>query len=230
MAVEYYLEKSESGLLKQKENFSLKFPQYYAAFGLVQTDVDSDNNDTIYLDYLLTIVELSKSRTNQRVSAKKIFLWSKMGAVKPIMAGHASMPPPAVIVEPGIVQRFITLVRYIKNHPKYTDDAGKDLGIVGSEIIDNLDKVTPEVSKVTVMTDMVVFDFVIGNMHGVQIYTSYDGVTYTKFEKDYRSPWEDTRVNQTTGTERRFYKFAYIFADEEVGKPSDIVEIVVDIH
>ena len=230
MAVEYYLEKSESGLLKQKVNFSLKFPQYYAAFGLVQADVDSDNNDTINLDYLLKIVELAKSRANQRVSAKNIFVWGKIGAVKPIMAGHTSIPPPAVIVEPGIVQRFIILVRYIKNHPKYTDDAGKELGIVGSEIIDNLDKVTPEISKVSVMTNMVIFDFVLGHMHGVQVYTSYDGVTFTKFEKDYRSPWEDTRVNQTEGTERRFYKFVYIFADEEVGKPSDIIEIVVDIH
>lgn len=230
MAKKYYLEKTESGLLRQKQLFTLNLPAYSSAFGITQQQIKSDKNDTIYLKYLFDKAELAKTTSKQVIEAKKIFVYGKIGSVEPIMANQTVITPPAVQVKPGIVQRFIKLARYIKNHPKYTADTGKEMGIEKDEKLINFKILSPKINSIKIINNKVVIDFKIGDMHGIQIYTSYDNLSWIKYDKDYRSPWEDNRKNQTEATERRFYKLVYIYADKEVGKPSQICEIITDIH
>lgn len=89
----------------------------------------------------------------------------------------------------------------------------------------------PEIARVTPLSDMIVFDWVRGFWKGIVIYASSDGLTWTKLDKDFRSPFEDKRKNHTPNVpENRHYKFRYIDANEnEIGLET-IVTVLAAIY
>ena len=83
----------------------------------------------------------------------------------------------------------------------------------------------PVISGLTVGVQEIILDWVKGRFSGVVIYTSADNITWTRLDKDSRSPFEDRRP--WTGPEVRYYKMRYLLIDAEVGQESEVLKVVV---
>ena len=124
---------------------------------------------------------------------------------------------------------ILKLLDDVQDHDSFEEQDAEDLGMrVYKEPVD-LETVKPEVTRVTVLPDKVIIDWVKFVLDGVFIEGSYDGVQFTEIGKDTHSPFEDTRVNVTDGAEIRYYRLRYFKNDEPVGLYSDVVKVVCSI-
>ena len=95
----------------------------------------------------------------------------------------------------------------------------------------DLNTVKPRFSGITTLPDQIILDWVKASLDGVEIYGSSNGTTFTKLDRDNRSPYEDKRKNQTNNVpETRYYKMRYFKNDVLVGLESDVVKIVAQIY
>ena len=123
----------------------------------------------------------------------------------------------------------LKMLNDIQDHGDFEEQDAEDLGMrVYTEPVD-LETVKPVISRLTVLPEKVIIDFIKGTLEGVLIFGSYDGVTFTQIGKDTHSPFEDTRSNASDGAETRYYKLRYFVKDAPVGLESDIVKVVCTI-
>jgi hypothetical protein len=124
---------------------------------------------------------------------------------------------------------ILKMLDNIQDHDSFEEQDAEDLGMrVYTEPVD-LETVKPEVTRITVLPDKVIIDWVKGTLDGVFIESSYDGVTFSEIGKDTRSPFEDKRSNVSDGAETRHYRLRYFVNDEPVGLDSDVVKVVCSI-
>ena len=133
----------------------------------------------------------------------------------------------------------------MQKHINFSVTDMEALGFFRTETPPDPNTAQPIVSGITVLSDQVIIDWVRGRWQGVVIYSSYDGVSWTKLDKDFRSPYEDTRKNQgggptmptpgpgptpaASGPETRWYKLRYLQGDVEIGLEL-VVKTIADIH
>lgn len=129
-----------------------------------------------------------------------------------------------------IAKEFILkLLNDVQDHADFEELDAEDLGMrVYTGPVD-LETVKPEVTRLTVLPEKVIIDWVKFVLDGVFIEGSYDGVQFTEIGKDTHSPFEDTRVNVTEGAETRYYRLRYFKKDAAVGLYSDVVKVVCSI-
>ena len=124
---------------------------------------------------------------------------------------------------------ILKMLDNVQDHDSFEEQDAEDLGMrVYKEPVD-LETVKPEVTRITVLPDQIIIDWVKGTLDGVFIESSYDGVTFTQIGKDTRSPFEDKRSNVSDGAETRHYRLRYFKNDEPVGLFSDVVKVVCSI-
>jgi hypothetical protein len=124
---------------------------------------------------------------------------------------------------------ILKLLNDVQDHGSFEEQDAEDLGMrVYKEPVD-LNTVKPEVSRITVLPDKVILDWIKYTLDGVIIESSYDGVTFTKIGQDTHSPFEDTRSNVSEGAETRYYRLRYFENDVAVGHFSDVVKVVCSI-
>lgn len=150
------------------------------------------------------------------------------------------------------------LAAKIKTSSAYTQSIGQQLAIIAQEQTLDLNNVQPIISEITQLIDMNIFDWAKKNMHGIIIFgakrnieqdtviTTVDSSTvnnhagisiasapeliFEEIGRDYRSPWEDKRLNLTNKPETRYYKFMYLYKDQPVGIFSPIYKIITEIY
>ena len=116
----------------------------------------------------------------------------------------------------------------IKSAPKYTENIGKILDIVGEEIVIDPDTMKP-VLIVRLLAGKPQIKWVKDYSDGVNIYSKRgDETEFTFLARDNVSPYVDDRPNLEQGKpeDREYYAF-YIFDDEEEGLESDTVKITI---
>jgi len=123
----------------------------------------------------------------------------------------------------------LNMLQIWSRNANWTYEIGRSLGVYIERTPVDLSTVKPKVTEVTVLSDMVILEWVRGTMSGVAIYGSSDGVNFSRIDKDLKSPWEDKRPNSTPGAELRYYKLRYIKGDTEVGLFTDIITVLVNI-
>ena len=112
----------------------------------------------------------------------------------------------------------------------WDEDDGQTLGIRVEHEKPDLNTVKPKITGITILPAFVEIDWRKSGMDGVYVHGSYDGNSFEQIGTDNRSPWEDTRPNQTPGVaETRHYKMQYMVNDKPVGLFSDVVKVVVQI-
>ncbi len=131
----------------------------------------------------------------------------------------------------------------IQKHASYDPIDMEALGFFKIETPPDPNLAKPVVSAITVLSDQVIIDWSRGRWQGIVIYAGYDGVNWTKLDKDFRSPYEDIRKNQgggptmptpgpgpvASGPETRWYKLRYLQNDVEIGQEL-VVKTIADIH
>jgi hypothetical protein len=129
-------------------------------------------------------------------------------------------------------KKFREVFTNIQNHADFDEADMEALGGRVEHAPPDPNEARPVISKVTHLPDMIRFDWIKSHWHGVAIEVSYDGTSWTKEQPDLRSPWEDTRTNQVSGTpEYRYYRFRYIDSDgKQIGHWTEAIKELVEIY
>lgn len=117
----------------------------------------------------------------------------------------------------------------LKTRPGYTTAIGEELRIIG------IDEDIPPTSdwkptfKVKLDGGIVVVSFLKEYSDGVKIYSKRTGdADFVFLANDTYPPYNDTRPKlEATRPETREYMMYFIYDDEQVGQPSDIVSITI---
>jgi len=198
-----YLPHRDSDLDSFENNFSTKLPGIAAKLGIPAEEF----NATIQLitNHRSTFADMNvkKKESNSAVEKNNA---AKAAAVAEIRRTS---------------QRF-------KSTNGYTDEIGKELGIIGSEgaAID-FTSIKPTL-KYSIVGGTVVITFNKQQMDGVKIYSKRSSETEFSFLAiDTSSPYEDNRprINPAVPEERQYYAY-YFYSDQQVGQQSDILTVI----
>ena len=208
----------------QLNNFKDKLPSYQTALGLEVGVVNAVKDDAVMMAFAVSAIGSAKSYTQGWTSLKDSA--RKGDGTTPIAdfptPVDVSSPPTAVA--PGIEDRFRALVRQIKANSNYTEAMGEDLGIIAPEDTTTLG--APEL-KIEMKGGNPVISFVKSKSDGIRLYGKRGTeTTFAFLAVDTRSPYTDSRPNETPGTpEPREYYAYYIQRDEQVGSQSAVISI-----
>lgn len=193
----------DGDLAKWEENFNTKLTTYAPSVGVLPTEV------TVVSD----VIHAHAASFSDMVSAKD--------TAKSKVAGNNQK-------KKGMREIVRPLVQRIKNHPGYTDEIGKDLGIIGPVSTVDIMASRP-VIKVHSGANGVTVDFNKSEFDGVKIFSKRGSETeFTFLANDTNPPYLDTRDNLNKApAELREYYAVYILNDEPTGKDSDVAKITV---
>lgn len=227
MASENYLPRRDSDRVTWFNNFDSKFGGYASLLGFTSDEVTGISKDAAMFAYCVGQVVLFKTEKQERVKFKNLVSNGAIGIPIGDFPSVPTIPAPPEAVPAGIFKRLAKTVQRIKNHPKYNDIIGKDLGIIGAEDIFDEDTYKTKLTA-EVFPGFVRISFTKGNVEAVNIYCRLDGETQWVFlATDHHSPYNDTRPLADPNTpETREYMGMGVIDDEEIGQPSDIVSVV----
>jgi len=198
-----WLKKRNADFINFSKNFKIEFQIHGLNLGYVQTEID------------VIIAEIGTCETDfEDKNAKQI---AAEAAVEKFNN-----------TKKGLIATLRLNVPRIKSSPKYTEDIGKTLDIVGEEIVIDPDTMKP-VLEVNLLAGLPEIKWVKDYSEGVNIYAKRGNETEFSFlARDNVSPYTDNRPNLEPGKpeEREYYAF-YIFEDEEKGLESDTVKITI---
>lgn len=140
-------------------------------------------------------------------------------------AKEASAFKRRMVKEKGAVLR--KCIARMKTHPAYTEEIGRELGIVGPSQTLDISKVKPEL-KLTVYPGYVSIAFTKQGLEGVVIFSRIKGTLgWEKLGTDFASPFLDKRpLKEANQPEYREYMAMYTNLREAIGQQSDIVTTV----
>jgi hypothetical protein len=233
MASQTFLPTTDLGKAAWLENFANKLPTYTAKYGITATEKDDATASAFIFSAMLNFLE-SADTYKQAITSFKDDLRDGVPAGG---AGGTLPQPPTVPVSPpgflgeGIFKRMTSLAKRIKAHTAYLKTDGEALGIEAPNATNpDWGSAKGKITHAEAHIDEVIIEWKKGKASGVAVYASLDGNTFTKLGIDLKSPYNDTRKNQTSAPEYRYYKVRYLLDDREVGHFSDVVQVLVDIH
>jgi len=206
-------------------NFSLKLSNVGASLGVLLTEVSATKKDADYFKWMLEIVEIFKTETNECIKYKDILRSGPLGTPLGASPTVPTLPVTPAVVPAGIFVRVKALVQRIKNHPNYTEAIGKDLGIIGAEqsILPNEMKPT---LKLLLTGGFVEIQWTKGQAGSIRIEklinmdTKFSLLTIATIPNTFdRTPINETAIWK--------YRAIYMLNDEPIGQYSDIAQIVV---
>ena len=198
-----WLKKRNADFINFSKNFKIEFQIHGLNLGYVQTEID------------VIIAEIGTCETDfEDKNAKQI---AAEAAVEKFNN-----------TKKGLIATLRLNVPRIKSSPKYTEDIGKTLDIVGEEIVIDPDTMKP-ILKVKLLAGKPEIKWVKDYSEGVNIYSKRgDETEFTFLARDTVSPYVDNRQNLEPGKpeDREYYAY-YIFEDQEKGLESDTVKVTV---
>lgn len=129
-------------------------------------------------------------------------------------------------------KKFREVFTNIQNHADFDEADMEALGARVEHDEPDPNTAKPIISRITHLPEKMVFDWIKSAWHGIAVELSYDGISWTKEQPDLRSPWEDTRTNQVSGTpEYRYYRFRYLDSEgNEIGLWTEDIKELVEIY
>lgn len=140
----------------------------------------------------------------------------------------------AVTYKNDVRTAFLTNLRKeiarIKTHRNYTESLGQEVGIIGTSTSFDPTNYKPEL-KVEVTGGVVRIKFKKKGVDGVNIYRRRKGEAVWHFlARDTRSPYEDRiQLEDPSKPEHWEYRAYGVINDEEIGQPSDVVEVIFGV-
>ena len=227
-----YLPATDGGRDSWLKNLASKLPGAYATkFSLTKAQTDGVTADSVGYSYSLALVKAAITFEQQTVSHKDALRNGPVGASADTPVFIAPPNAPLAAVAPGIFIRTCQLVQLIKKNVNYSDDIGKDLGIIGAETVTSL--MADEV-KVVITARLaggkVIIKYIKGNVDGILLECKRGSETvFTQVDKITKPTFSDDRPNLIPGqAEARQYRAWCIIKDAIVGQVSDIIIISVN--
>ena len=226
-------------------NFNIIFSGVATLFGFTAAEIAAVNADYLAAQYIINTLDIFKNELHERSMYKDLLFDGEIGMELGEMPTLPTLPVAPDAVPASIFKRIGKIVQRIKNHPKYNEAIGKNLGIIGTEKVVDLNTVKPAVSVKAITVDSISLDFVKGTMEGVVVYAGTPlhivveagsspapendteaEMSWEEIARINHSPFIDTRSNTTNKPETRYYKMRYIKKDSLVGQESDIIRVI----
>jgi hypothetical protein len=229
--MEIYIAFSQERVVQQLKTAASKIDTYKVPLGLSTAQVDGLKADALYCEHIWGVSDIIDTYS-QSVNKFKDILFGKIDET---LGTFPAIPvlgvaPPAVAANAR--KRFADLIQFCKLSSNFNESVAENLGVLAPVNPSDPNTAKPDITKVLVLPDRIKIGFKKDGWFGVRGYHSYDGVTWTKGEKDPQSPYEDTRPNQATNVpEERHFKFRLVNSKgEEIGLESDPIKVVATIY
>ena len=197
-----YVPHSESQLVGWLSNFVKKISIHGPALGLAEDELNTIRSACKEISSKIVDIEQKKSELQEIIETKDNVKNLTLAAIR-------------------------CFVTRMKMHPAFTDVIGQELKIITPSgfITDSSNKVT---LKAGVSSGRVRVDFTKRHFNAVNIYSRLHGTEpWTFLARDTISPYEDNRPLSNGQSEWREYMALGVIGDDEVGRPSDIVSVVL---
>ncbi len=211
-------------------NFKLKILLYLIILAITLAErnmcVNGADSHKLVIDYSTALKAYTKS---YNVWKRKLLTGKIVGT-----PGAAPTPPTPPVLPlgelNGILHQVFTFVTNIKTRAGYTEEIGKDLGIIGAdpEPIDWNDFISNLMAVSLYNANQL--SFVKGDLDGINIYTRIVGTpTWAMLCYISHSPFLDARpLAVALKIENREYYSMGVLNDHEVGHPSPTVSAVFE--
>lgn len=195
----YFIPYDDAGTRIWSDNFGEKIVTIGPAYGLTTAEVTEAEDSCTNLSGALLRSEVKKNEQQEAVSNKNI-------------------------IRKAEIKKLLKLAAKIKLHPDYTENVGKELGIVGSST-NGIERSTlrPTIKAFAYPTHVEI-SFSKQNQTGVTIYSRLKGQEiWVKLINATQSPYRDERpLSQAGIPEIREYVSMYWDNGAELGQYSDI--------
>lgn len=221
-----YLPRAEAQRVLWLNNFVAKINIYAATFGITAAELATLAKMAAIYSYIINLIAQVNTFAKDLTGFKNVLSIAPSGATLSVLPTLTpAVAPP--LTQAGIFTYISGIVGRIKsNTANYTENIGKELGIVGEEIVfkeaDFKSVVSAEAKK-----DFVVVNFTKKGVDGVNVYShpigSTDANAWEKLGMDNHPPYYDSRPLAVAGQpEIRAYKVMGVLNDEEIGEWSNI--------
>ena len=222
-----WLKTTESDMLDQFDQFTLKLPGYATKYGLLAPQTTAARNDYLWARYAITCTRQFEQESKNRVSWKNQLLTGPPSTVAqqvPSIGSEFAAPTPPVVLD-GILGRWRDLVTYIKGHLNYDPADGADLDI---EPVESPSQQMKPTANCKVTGESSVRNTVKKDGHDGYIAWCRRGnePVPVKLGMFTRGSFTDDRPNLVAGQpEVREYTFQYVDGDVPVGEVSDVCRV-----
>lgn len=211
-------------------NFEDKFPPLAADLGFSTAEADGLVNDSQTMRFVI----LNGQAATAFSKASNEFKYTKLGDStdgknQPPVPPYNPVEQPATIAGTGILRRLNAALARIKTSPNFNDDTAELLMINQPETDGDDDSGAKPKGEGAAMTNSVVrIDWTKGKFDGVVIEGQRgDQTAWERLDRDFRSPFEDTRPPLGAGKpEERRYRLIYFIDNQPVGVWSDIIVVI----
>lgn len=227
------LPRNEAGILARLQLWSVKLPNLMATLGLTAADITRIQNDALVYAWAIEYANFIRKESEGVTAAKKILFKGSIHAPAPTFAGSITPPPlPATAtIQPGIEEFLDLLATRIEGSTNYTEEIGRELGLITDSTDGGDDEKQPVVKKrEALFGGHVRLTFSLQGMKAVWIMSKRGAETaFTKLDTAVEGEYVDTRPNLVAGQpEVREYQLVFLEKNQPVGQPSDIVSVTTN--
>lgn len=225
MPKSYFLPTNEPGKRAWLNNFAGKMPAYAATVGVTPTEVTGLAADALFFNYVCDMHHLHTQTTRDWTAYKQQAAHGSALGDLPVTPDPGTPPP---VVPADIFGRDTTLAVRVKNHPNCTDAIAKDLGIIGAEVIIDLNSMKP-----VLMLSLTAGHPHVGwpkqGMDSLELLVDRnDGKGFVPLTFTTNPDYADLSPLPAASTSAVWkYKGIYRYGDQQVGQWSDVATIGV---
>ncbi len=225
MATNSYMPSDDIGKVLLLEHLALTLPKYTSTFGISDAEMASIKADTLALRRAYTYHHQVQSFAQDCTAQKNHLRDGGSGKAEwPVMPEFIAVDT----VPPGVIPRLSTLVAGIKAHKNYTEAIGRDLRLIGTEIVKNPDSWKP-VLKSKSSAGHPVICWTKGYAAEIEIWADRgDGNDFVFYTINSEPDTLDKTPLPPKGAGVNWkYKAIYRLHNEQVGQWSDVMSISV---
>lgn len=225
MATNAYMPNDDMGKVQLLEHVAAILPKYQDILGISDADIATLKSDAVCMRRLLTRHHQIQSYAHNNTALKN--------HMRDGGAGNADWSKPPEygdfdLVAPGIIPRLSMLVAAIKANKNYTEAIGKDLQLIGAEIVKDPLNWKPVLSNKSSAGHPVI-GWTKGQAAAIEIWADRsDGNDFVFYTINTEPDTVDTTPLPPKGAGVNWkYKAIYRLHDEQVGQWSDVMSISV---
>ncbi len=225
MPKSYFLPTTEAGRRAWLNNISGKLATYAATVGVTPAEVTQELADALFFNFVCNMHLLHTNTTRDWTAYKHQAAHGDALGDIPVTPDPGTPPP---LVPPDIFGRASTLAVRIKNHPNCTDAIAQDLGIIGAEVIIDLNSMKP-VLHLSLTAGHPHVGWPKQGMDSLELLVDRnDGKGLVSLTITTNPDYSDNSPLPAAGTSAVWkYKGIYRYKDQQVGQWSDVATIGV---
>lgn len=220
----YYMPKDDVGKARLLEHLAKHLPVHATALGLTENDLNEVKADAAAFAYTLSALETVQSNGKLWTAFKNQQRDGGSGGTA--YPNLTNLPAPVPAVPLGIIPRLSNLVARIKAARGYSEAIGKDLNIVGTVQVMEIDEVKP-IIEITTRGGHPIIQWSKGDADALEIWVDRnDDRGFGLFTIANSPRITDTTPVPATPVQWK-YKAIYRLKDDRIGDWSTITPVAV---